>query len=84
MLSGHPEVLPQLVQKRATLGGEAGPLERRGCDGRAAIVQFFVETTDYQDTRSFRVARSQKRNLAASFLRGAWFHQVCRLFINGQ
>ena len=31
MLSGHREVLPQPVQKRETLGGEAGPLERRGC-----------------------------------------------------
>ncbi len=30
MLSGHREVLPQTVQQRETLGGEAGPPERRG------------------------------------------------------
>ena len=30
MLSGHREVLPQPVQQRETLGGEAGPPERRG------------------------------------------------------
>ena len=30
MLSGHREVLPQPVQKRETLGGKAGPPERRG------------------------------------------------------
>ena len=29
--AGIGEVLPQPVQKRETLGGEAGPLERRGC-----------------------------------------------------
>jgi len=30
VLSGHREVLPQPVQQRETLGGEVGPLERRG------------------------------------------------------
>ena len=30
VLSGHREVLPQPVQKRETLGGEAGSPERRG------------------------------------------------------
>jgi len=37
----------------------------------------------YQDTRCSG-GSFPKRNLAASFLARAWFHQVCRLFIDGK
>ena len=37
----------------------------------------------YQDTRCSG-GSFPKRNPAASFLARAWFHQVCRLFINGK
>jgi len=46
VLSGHREVLPQPVQQRETLGGELGHRGDRDGMRRAAIVHFFVETTD--------------------------------------
>jgi len=53
VLSGHREVLPQPVQKRETLGGEAGPLERRGC--YAPSSDYTVFRGNYCLTRKFGI-----------------------------